>query len=98
MSDIRVGDEVISADGSATAVEAVFPQGVKPIYRITLSDGSVTRSTLDHLWKVREEGEEEWKIVPTALLIEGGQAGKRFEIPGVGFRDQGSDVRNQGTR
>jgi hypothetical protein len=86
MSDIRVGDEVISADGSATAVEAVFPQSVKPIYRITLSDGSVTRSTLDHLWKVRKEGAAGYEVMPLEAIMRGLAAGKRYEIPGFGAR------------
>jgi hypothetical protein len=84
MSDIRVGDEVISADGSATVVEAVFPQGVKPIYRITLSDGSVTRSTLDHLWKVRGEDEEGYKVLPLSEIMDAMARGSRFEIPPLG--------------
>jgi hypothetical protein len=86
MSDIRVGDEVIAGDGSITAVEAVFPQGVKPIYRITLSDGSAARSTGDHLWKVREEGTAGYEVLPLEAVMQGFAAGKRYEIPGFGAR------------
>jgi hypothetical protein len=84
MGDIRVGDEVLTPDGSATQVINVFPQGKRPLFRIRLDDGSQTRATADHLWTVREEGEEEWKTVSTALLIEGMRAGRRFELPGAG--------------
>jgi hypothetical protein len=84
MGDIEAGDEVIAADGSATEVMAVFPQGMKPIYRITLSDGSTTRSTLDHLWMVREEGQDEFKVLPLSEILPGVAEDKRYEIPALG--------------
>jgi phosphate starvation-inducible PhoH-like protein len=79
-----VGDEVLTSDGLATQVINVFPQGKRPIYRIRLSDGGETRCTADHLWRVREEGEEAWKTVPLAAIISNVLAGKRFELPEVG--------------
>lgn len=50
MGALRVGDLVIAADGSATPVLALHPQGVKPIYRMEFSDGTSTECTEDHLW------------------------------------------------
>jgi phosphate starvation-inducible PhoH-like protein len=79
-----VGDEVLTSDGLATQVINVFPQGKRPIYRIRLSDGGETRCTADHLWRVREEGEEAWKTVPLAAIIANVLGGKRFELPEVG--------------
>jgi hypothetical protein len=84
MGDIRVGDAVIAADGSLSEVTGVFPQGRKPIYRITLSDGSTTRSTLDHLWKVRGEDEEGYKVLPLSEIMDAMARGSRFEIPPLG--------------
>jgi hypothetical protein len=86
MSDIHVGDEVLAPDGSATRVEAVYPQGVKPIYRIVLSDGSFTRSTADHLWKVREDEGSRHAVVPLESIARGIEAGHRYEIPPPGSR------------
>jgi hypothetical protein len=83
MGDIHVGDEVTTLDGGATKVTDVFPQGRKPIYRIRLSDGGETRTTADHLWKAREEGEDEFRVRPLAELMAGVAAGKRYELPGV---------------
>jgi hypothetical protein len=85
MGDIRVGDDVLAADGSLTQVTGVFPQGVKPIYRITLSDGSTTRTTLDHLWKARREDEEEYKVLPLSEIMDAMARGSRFEIPPLGM-------------
>lgn len=50
MGEIQVGDQVISADGTPTRVEAIFPQGEKPIFRVTFSDGSSTECCEEHLW------------------------------------------------
>ena len=38
MGDIKVGDEVFTHTGSIGKVSGVYPQGKKPVYRITLSD------------------------------------------------------------
>jgi hypothetical protein len=81
MGDIHVGDEVITIDGGATPVTDVFPQGRKPIFRVMLADGGSTRCTADHLWRVREEGEEEWRTIPTETILAGVAAGRRYELP-----------------
>lgn len=52
MGDIRVGDEVVNPAGGSARVVAVFPQGVKPVYRVTMSDGTSTRCCDEHLWSV----------------------------------------------
>lgn len=65
MGDLRVGDSVISANGNATTVTGVFPQGEKEIYKITFSEtGKCTQKTVvecckDHLWVVRTEEDRE---------------------------------------
>lgn len=50
MGEIKVGDEVIAGDGSATAVTGVFPQGEKDIFRVSMSDGASTETCGEHLW------------------------------------------------
>lgn len=53
MRDIKVGDYVISQDGTPTQVTRVHPQGVKSCYRVTFTDGSSVECSDDHLWTVR---------------------------------------------
>jgi hypothetical protein len=83
MGDIHAGDEVITPDGSATKVTDVFPQGVQPVWRIVLSDGSETRTTLDHLWRMRPEGEEDFRVMTLSEIMPGIAAGRRYELPEV---------------
>ena len=54
MGDIRVGDELFSPlNTEKSFVVGVYPQGVKPVYKITTSDGRTSRCGLEHLWMVR---------------------------------------------
>ena len=65
MGDIKVGDCVFNGDGNSTYVLAVFPQGMKDIYRITFEDGRYALCTLEHLWRVYfgESLSSEYKIM-----------------------------------
>jgi DNA polymerase I-like protein with 3'-5' exonuclease and polymerase domains len=52
MGDIKTGDLVNIPDGGCARVIKVFPQGLRPVYRITLSDGSQVECDEEHLWEV----------------------------------------------
>lgn len=56
MGDIRVGDEVLNADGGASKVTGVYPQGLRPMRRVKFSDGSTVECDLEHLWEVHQFG------------------------------------------
>lgn len=51
MKDISVGDEVYTPNGYATRVLGVYPKGVRPVYKVTLRDGSSTLVCNEHLWE-----------------------------------------------
>src|SRR5436305_8367007 len=53
MGEIQVGDFVIGSDGKPTEVLGVFPQGKKPVYRLTMTDGASAVACAEHLWQVR---------------------------------------------
>lgn len=50
MGEISPGDYVIGGDGKPTKVLGVYPQGKKPVYRVTFSDGTSTECCDEHLW------------------------------------------------
>jgi phage terminase large subunit len=52
MGEVKVGQEVLTPKGTTTKVIGVFPQPKQQIYKITLQDGSETRATAEHLWKI----------------------------------------------
>ena len=69
MGDIKPNDMVIGSDGNPTLVEAVFPQGVKNIYRITLVDGRYAECTAEHLWKVSNCVTGKTEVIELARLM-----------------------------
>ena len=56
MGDIRIGDELVAPlNREPSVVTGIYPQGVKPIYKITTSDGRTTRCGWEHLWRIYTE-------------------------------------------
>lgn len=49
---LKVGDEVIACDGTATKVTGVYPQGILPTFSVTFEDGRKVRASEDHLWSI----------------------------------------------
>jgi len=74
IEDIKVDDLVVGSDGCSTFVQGVFPQGVRPIYRVHFSDGCFVDCDESHLWRVqssthRYQGRP-GKVVSTKWLLE----------------------------
>lgn len=88
IGDLKVGESVIGADGCPTKVIAVYPQGVRPIYRVTFQDGASVDCDEDHLWqysvarkgKWRKSGRE-WKVATTLQMAEMIEAGRTLLVP-----------------
>ena len=52
MGDLRVGDYVYNVEGVPVKVLGVYPQGERPVYRVTFEDGRYTDCNAEHLWFV----------------------------------------------
>lgn len=52
MGEMQVGNEVIGRDGKPYKVSGVFPQGIRPIYKVTFSNGTSCECDIEHLWNV----------------------------------------------
>lgn len=70
MGDIKVGDKIASSDGGDNFVTGVFPQGLKKVYKITVSDGRVVECGIDHLWRINSNKFKGERTVTTKKLIE----------------------------
>lgn len=68
MGDVYIGQEVCTPDGHTASVNGVFPQGVKDVYSVIFSDGSIVESCLEHLWKIKEGDKE--KVLPLKEIME----------------------------
>ena len=67
MGSLRVGDIIIDPEGGTTTIEGVFPQGIKPVYRVTFCDGTSTVCCDDHLWLVNTPLRK-WRDQPARVL------------------------------
>lgn len=50
IGDLAVGDLVMGSDGRPRRVTKVHPQGVRPLYEVVFSDGTVVVADDGHLW------------------------------------------------
>ena len=76
MKDIQVGDEVLTPFGNVTTVTGVYPKGVRPVYRVTLRDGSSTVVCNQHLWEVVRR--KDWRVYKGVDP----ETGKKIYVPG----------------
>jgi len=80
MGAIKAGDRVKTPSGRVATVLQKFPQGVKPVFKLTLQDGSTTRAGAEHLWKCKRDSDRKAVIKTTAQLYETLNANKtRFD-------------------
>ncbi len=67
MGELRVGSKIIGKNGKETKVTAIYPQGVKDVYRVWFTDGSSTECCEEHLWAVNTP-QEKFKNKPVKIL------------------------------
>lgn len=79
MGDVRLGDEVIAKDGTPSRVTGVYPQGLKPIHKVLLSDDRVIECADEHLWTVYHN--DEWKTLQAQEIRETLRKGERYHLP-----------------
>jgi hypothetical protein len=54
MRDINTGDSVIGLNGMPQTVLGVFPQGLRDVYKVHISDGTFVYCDKEHLWSVNK--------------------------------------------
>ena len=90
IGDLAVGDLVVGSDGHPTPVLGVYPQGRKPVWRVSSQDGAGTLACGDHLWFVRTRRDRRrgrpGRVVRTADMVgrERSRGRRTFELPLVG--------------
>jgi replicative DNA helicase len=52
IAELAVGDQVYGRDGRLTKVTGVYPQGVRPTYKVTCRDGRSVLADAEHIWTV----------------------------------------------
>lgn len=86
MGDIQVGDEVFTHTGARGRVSGIYPQGVRPIYKICLSDKTHIKVSDEHLnsiYTFNSDGTREDYTITTTNLISMFKKGERLYIDTV---------------
>ena len=68
MGEIKIGDEICNSMYEVSQVTGVFPQGVKEVFKIKLSDGSEAESCKEHLWQIQSSWDRQRGIVSIKKL------------------------------
>ena len=71
IDSLNIGDKILGRDGKETTVTAIYPQGIKDIYRITLADGREIECGLEHQWGLYLHNKT-YKVVTTKDILERG--------------------------
>lgn len=91
VGEIKVGDYLIGKNGSPTKVLGVFPQGLKPVYRVTMKDGSVAHCDDSHLWTWKSSIKGSFKTTSVTEMKDFLDQGNNVILPlneGVEFSDK----------
>ena len=56
MGDIKAGDKIMGVNGNTQKVLAVYPQGIRPVYKVTFDDDSIVYCDEEHIWSVNPYG------------------------------------------
>lgn len=81
IGSLRVGDYVIGSAGKAVRVTGVFPQGVKPSYRLTTHGAASVEAGPDHLWTVLYlKGTNGAGKVPITVTTEQLRTGAKIQV------------------
>lgn len=70
IGDIVVGDKVIGSDGLSHNVIGVYPQGLKPVYKITFNDGYSIECAEEHLWSVFDRCKNSYNVLTTGEMLD----------------------------
>ena len=86
MGDIKVGDYVLDRNGiDSHKVIGVFPQGIRPIYKVTCQNGASCECDIEHLWNVNGE------IKPLRELLDIDLQTNKLYLPEFNFKSTFED-------
>lgn len=77
---VAVGDKILSPTGKEETVLDVVYLGEQTLWHLQTEDGLLTKCTSDHLWLVKEQGQEGEILTQTGSLAELISQGKTFFV------------------
>lgn len=92
IGEIKVGDKITGSDGQEQYVLGVYPQGIRPIYKVEFTDNTFVNCDEEHLWSVNTLNMRNSKI---------SFKGRRLYNPNNGYKvvktsDMMKDIKKRG--
>lgn len=90
IGDAYIGQQIYGDDGKLTTITGVYPQGIRPLYRMSFSDGTTVDCDEEHLWMVKQSNRRfsnqttafrEPRVITTKQIIMDMARGIRYTIP-----------------
>lgn len=86
MGEIKKNDMVVGYDGRAHKVIEVFPQGIRPVYKLTFSDGNTCECDINHLWAFKDDTDEKrYKVIMLKDILKNGIVKNKYMLPMLGL-------------
>lgn len=70
MGDVKLNDEIANPDGGFSKVTAIYPQGLKQVFRVHFSNQTYVDCCEDHLWQIKQDNKKAEFVVDTKYLID----------------------------
>jgi len=70
MKDVRIGDLIEGPDGLPHNVTGIYPQGTRPVYRVTFQDGASLKCDGNHLWQITTPVRKKRKSAPLIMTTD----------------------------
>lgn len=80
MGEIKPGERLVHPGGGASRVIDVFPQGRKPVFKVSFHDGRATHCCEDHLWRMNDRHWDGWRVASLRSIMHRAEVG-RISIP-----------------
>ena len=71
MKHLKINDYVIGSDGKKTKILGVYPQGIRPTYKITFIDKTEVICDEEHLWTVKSSSRKSGTFTVKQILEKG---------------------------
>jgi hypothetical protein len=92
MGEVKLGDKILTQDGSYTKVIGIFPQGEKDVYEVEFSDGRKTHCCGEHLWNAQYQAQNNLHLPISTKELSTKRTLQGFGIPLINPNHYDEDV------
>lgn len=71
IGDLREGDIISDPDGGTQTVERIYEKGERDVFKVYVGLGKYTMCCAEHLWKVWDSSEKQYRVLTTTELMKG---------------------------